>query len=75
MSNNGYYGRFVQDLEHSMNNVLELVWTLHGGIFYFGIDKYFYQTPIEADLVKAIGQSVDALLEGAPSVFRSAAGK
>lgn len=45
------------------------------GIFYFGISKYFYQTPIEADIVKVIGQSVDALLEGAPSVLRSAVGK
>ena len=33
ISNNGYYGRFVQDLEYPMNNVLELVSALHGGIF------------------------------------------
>ena len=50
---------------------LDVAW----GIFYFEISKYFYQTPIEADLVKVIGQCVDALLEGAPSVLRSAVGK
>jgi len=47
----------------------ELVWMLHGGIYYYGVRKYVYEIPVESDLETLIQTSVDALLQAAPAML------
>ena len=36
---------------------LELAWVLHGGIFYYGVRKYIYESPVLEDKDRVIGDS------------------
>ncbi len=51
------------------NIALELAWTMHGGIFYHGVRKYIYGTPVASNLDAVIIQAVDAMLAGAAAFF------
>jgi AcrR family transcriptional regulator len=52
---------------------LELVWTLHGGIFYYGVRTIVYGFDCPIGRSQMIANALDAFLEGAPSVVRRAA--
>ena len=48
---------------------LELVWSLHGSIFYIGIRKWVYHVKVPADIDAAIEQLVDSLYNNARTVI------
>ena len=48
---------------------LELVWSLHGSIFYIGIRKWVYHVKVPADIDAAIEQLVDRLYANARTVI------
>jgi AcrR family transcriptional regulator len=51
---------------------LELAWVLHSGIFYYGIRKYIYESPVLEDKDRVIANALDVFLEGLSRVFGTA---
>lgn len=51
---------------------LELAWVLHSGIFYYGIRKYIYESPVLEDKDRVIANALDVFLEGISRVFGTA---
>jgi AcrR family transcriptional regulator len=49
---------------------VELFWTLHGGIFYWGVRKVVYGFAMAVDRETMIANAVDAFLHGASTVLR-----
>ena len=43
---------------------LELAWVMHGGIFYYGIRKHIYESPVLADKSRMISDALDLFLKG-----------
>src|SRR6478672_10403468 len=43
---------------------VELAWVLHGGIFYYGVRKYIYESPVLEDKEQVIGDALDVFLAG-----------
>jgi len=43
---------------------LELAWVLHGGIFYYGVRKYIYESPVLEDKDRVIIDALDVFLAG-----------
>ncbi|MGV6876481.1 TetR/AcrR family transcriptional regulator [Pseudochelatococcus sp. B33] len=54
---------------------IELFWTLHGGIFYYGVRKIVYGFHCPVGKSQMIANALDTFLIGAPEVFRSISGK
>ena len=48
---------------------LELVWSLHGSIFYIGIRKWVYHVKVPADIDATIEQLVDGLYANARTII------
>jgi AcrR family transcriptional regulator len=48
---------------------LEMAWVFHSGIFYYGVRKYIYESPVLEDKEQMICDAVDAFLAGYESVF------
>src|ERR1700737_4518198 len=48
---------------------IELAWVLHGGIFYYGVRKYIYESPVLEDKEQMIGDALDVFLAGFERVF------
>jgi AcrR family transcriptional regulator len=48
---------------------LEMAWVFHSGIFYYGVRKYIYESPVLEDQGQMIRDSVDAFLAGYERVF------
>ncbi|MFG1348645.1 TetR/AcrR family transcriptional regulator [Xanthobacter autotrophicus] len=48
---------------------IELIWSLHAGIFYIGVRKFIYGMPIPTDLGADIDFKINAFLNGAPAAF------
>ena len=44
----------------------------HSGIFYYGVRKYIYESPVLEDKEQMIGDALDAFLAGYARVFGSA---
>ena len=49
---------------------LDLYWTFHGGIFYYGMRRHVYKATPRLELQPFIELSVDALLNGLPDTVR-----
>jgi AcrR family transcriptional regulator len=49
---------------------LDLYWIFHGGIFYYGMRREVYRTPVHLDLAAFIINSVDSMLHGLPFALR-----
>jgi AcrR family transcriptional regulator len=45
-------------------NELELAWVFHGGIFYYGVRKFIYESPVLEDKGKMIADAIDTYLAG-----------
>src|SRR6266852_5282085 len=43
---------------------VELAWVLHGGIFYYGVRKYIYESPVLEDKGQMISDALDVVLAG-----------
>jgi hypothetical protein len=54
---------------------IELIWSLHAGIFYIGVRKFIYGMPIPADPEADIDVKVNAFLNGAPTAFAAVIGR
>jgi AcrR family transcriptional regulator len=52
---------------------LELAWVFHGGIFYYGVRKYIYQSPVLEDKERIIGDALDVFLAGFARVAETSA--
>lgn len=48
---------------------LELSWVMHGGIFYYGVRKHIYDSPVLEDKSRVIANALDVFLEGIGAVF------
>ena len=48
---------------------LELAWVMHGGIFYYGVRKYIYESPVLGDKARMISDALDVFLAGIGGVF------
>jgi AcrR family transcriptional regulator len=52
---------------------LEMAWVFHSGIFYYGVRKYIYESPVLEDKDQMICNAVDVFLAGYERVFGRAA--
>lgn len=50
--------------------LLELAWSLQGGIFYYGVRKFVYQTPVHEDKQSMIAAAVDVYTRSWPNPGR-----
>lgn len=50
---------------------LELAWVFHGGVFYYGVRKFIYESPALEDRERMIEDALDAFLAGYERVFGS----
>lgn len=48
--------------------LLELAWSLQGGIFYYGVRKYVYQTPVHEEKQAMIASAVDIYVRSWPGL-------
>ena len=53
---------------------LEMAWVFHSGIFYYGVRKYIYESPVLEDKEQMISDALDVFLAGFERVFGTAAG-
>jgi AcrR family transcriptional regulator len=53
---------------------LEMAWVFHSGIFYYGVRKYIYESPVLEDKQQMIADALDAYLAGYERVFGIAVG-
>jgi len=51
---------------------LEMAWVFHSGIFYYGVRKYIYESPVLEDKEQMIGNALDVFLAGFERVFGAA---
>ena len=51
---------------------LEMAWVFHSGIFYYGVRKYIYESPVLEDKEQMISDALDVFLAGFEKVFGSA---
>ncbi|HEF5153441.1 bacterial regulatory s, tetR family protein [Burkholderia multivorans] len=59
--------------EAQRNAEIELVWSLHASIFYFGVRKWVYGLPVPDDLDTEIERLIDAFLNGTPAALKQLA--
>lgn len=48
---------------------MELIWSLHAGIFYIGMRRWVYGLPVPEDIDAHVTRQVDMFIAGAPSVL------
>jgi hypothetical protein len=48
---------------------LEMAWVFHSGIFYYGVRKFIYESPVLEDKERMIADALDAYLAGFERVF------
>jgi AcrR family transcriptional regulator len=53
---------------------LEMAWVFHSGIFYYGLRKYIYESPVLEDKAQMIGDALEVFLAGFERVAGSARG-
>jgi len=65
--------RFIRECRHEAGLALqnkpteaeiELAWVFHGGIFYYGVRKYIYESPVLEDKEQMISDALDVFLVG-----------
>ncbi len=54
---------------------LEMAWVFHSGIFYYGVRKYIYESPVLESKEQMIADALDAFLAGFERVFGAADGR
>jgi AcrR family transcriptional regulator len=53
---------------------MEMAWVFHSGIFYYGVRKYIYESPVLESKEQMISDAVDAFLAGFERVFGATGG-
>lgn len=56
--------------EDELEEELELIWSMHSGVFYIGMRKWVYALTVPKNLDRVIDMRVDAFLLGAPQVLK-----
>ena len=51
---------------------LEMAWVLQSGIFYYGVRKYIFESPVMEDKERVINDALDVFLAGFQQVFAAA---
>jgi len=51
---------------------LEMAWVLQSGIFYYGVRKYIFESPVMEDKNQMIGDALDVFLAGFRQIFAAA---
>lgn len=64
------YGADAATTAAERESDLELIWSLHAGIFYIGVRKWIYGLPVPDDIDAQIAQQVDAFLNGVPHTLK-----
>lgn len=59
------------DGERPSERETELLWGLHGRIFYLAIRRFVYRTPTPESLEDAVRDGVTSFIVGGPAIFRS----
>lgn len=57
--------------EDELEDEIELIWSMHSGVFYIGVRKWVYALPVPKSLDRVIDLRVDSFLLGAPQVLKS----
>src|SRR6202051_1730613 len=52
---------------------LDMAWVFHGGIFYYGVRKYIYESPVLEDKEQMISDALDVFLAGFERVLAAPA--
>ena len=50
-----------------------MAWVFHSGIFYYGVRKYIYESPVLEDKKQMISDALDVFLAGFERVFATPA--
>lgn len=50
---------------------IEAVWTLHGGVFYYGVRRYVYEVPVASDFAEVAARATDTFLRGMPAMVEA----
>lgn len=58
--------------EDELEDEIELIWSMHSGVFYIGMRKWVYALTVPKNLDRVIDLRVDAFLLGAPQVLKQA---
>lgn len=58
--------------EDELEDELELIWSMHSGVFYIGVRKWIYSLPIPKNIDRVIDLRVDTFILGAPTVLKEA---
>ena len=53
---------------------LEMAWVFHSGIFYYGVRKYIYESPVLESKEQMISDALDAFIAGFERVFGTTVG-
>lgn len=70
--------RIIRECRHEMGLAsqtrpsaaeLEMAWVFHSGIFYYGVRKFIYESPVLEAKEQMISDAVDAFLAGFAQVF------
>src|SRR5215469_12335550 len=70
--------RIIRECRHEMGlpaqskptaSEVEMAWVFHSGIFYYGVRKYIYESPVLEDKEQMIRDALDAFLAGYARVF------
>ncbi len=64
----------IDDESPATEREIQLVWGLHGGVFYMGIQQWVYQLPTPAEIEPIISDRVKAYVAGAFALFAPHAG-
>ena len=49
---------------------LEMAWVFHSGIFYYGVRKYIYESPVLEDKERMIADALEVFLAGFERMFQ-----
>ena len=64
-----HHARFASPDEVPISELeLEHVWVMHGGLFYYAVRKYIYQSRVNADFVGIVRRAVRAMIAGFAAV-------
>src|SRR6202048_3410176 len=50
---------------------IELAWVFHGGIFYYGVRKYIYESPVLEDKDRMISDALNVFLAGFERIYKT----
>jgi AcrR family transcriptional regulator len=57
--------------EEELEDEIDLIWSMHSGVFYIGVRKWIYALPVPKSIDRVIDMRVDSFLLGAPQVLKA----